>query len=295
MGKYKDLVRSIIDENIDNLKKSGKMMAFKKDDDDADSKAELTKHKSHKDKQDDDPDNDETEDDSQDNKALIKDLFGEAGLIDEEEEEEIEEELNTAEIASSELTTEPPQTAERCDESSTIRYASCMNQEDGTQKLTIANVANDDIEGLCYIYYDTTQTLVCSKIPWHFGEGITFVSMLYWDADNKLSIGPGDERHGIVMDCATHDWMHDLYGAQWKEGFTPDITIGLDTLNSISAGEFYDEDIEHKGAIMTSYPYAYKDGPSYWRIAQNNDAIVNTELTYPYYNEFVGGVWTASK
>jgi len=163
---------------------------------------------------------------------------------------------------------------------------------------TAQTVTITDTEGLWFIYYDGTGTLVSSQTPWTFGQGLVFVANLYWDATNNTAIILGDERHGMVMDWATHDYFHDLFGAQWKEGFLPSVTIGSGTLDahcemqSVSAGEFYDEDIEISNPQQTTYRIYYKDGASgYWRATTASAALVDMGVSFPYYNEWTGAVW----
>ena len=40
-----------------------------------------------------------------------------------------------------------------------------------------------------------------------------FAATIYWDATNKEAILVGDERHGITMDAATHEYLHNKNGA----------------------------------------------------------------------------------
>lgn len=153
-----------------------------------------------------------------------------------------------------------------------------------------------DIEGLHFIYFEN-DVLLTSTTPWDFNNGKVFVSVVYWDAVNNKSC-IGDELHGL-MPWEVHHYLHNTRGSQYISGFSPELTVdgngSLDAhaeMQSISAGVFYDEDIEHTNGAQTTYEKWYKEGANAdWRWTTADSALVDMGTTYPYYNEFTGGVW----
>ncbi|MCK4259872.1 MAG: hypothetical protein KAX49_12900, partial [Halanaerobiales bacterium] len=127
-------------------------------------------------------------------------------------------------------------------------------------------VVVDDVEGLWFFYYDSSGVLIASQTPWDFTSGFVYAAIIYWDAVNKTNLGLGEERHGITMDSATHEYLHEHFGAVWGSGFTPSVTVdgngSLDAhceIQSVSSGILYDEDIEHNSDEQTnSFIMLYK-------------------------------------
>src|SRR6056297_3332895 len=74
-------------------------------------------------------------------------------------------------------------------------------------------------EGLHYIYYDTSGTLVETTT---FNPQIitrwAFTAAIYWDATNNEAILFEDERHGNTMDSATHIYNHVTFGTRYETG-----------------------------------------------------------------------------
>lgn len=166
-------------------------------------------------------------------------------------------------------------------------------------KTTAQTVVIDDTEGIWYIYFNSSGVLTASQVEWGFTDGTVQTSLVYWDATNNKGILIGDERHGLIMDGATHLNLHKTRGTQWFSGFTPSLTVdgngSLDAhceMQSISAGVLKDEDIDHSSAEQTSYEIWYKDGANgYWRKTTASDALVAITTTRPDYNQFTGGAW----
>lgn len=168
-------------------------------------------------------------------------------------------------------------------------------------KKTLAQTVQiTDTEGLWYIYFNISGTLVASQTPWEFDDGTVFTSLVYWDATNNLAIGLGDERHGLTMDWATHQYLHETVGAVWESGITPSVTVdgngSLDAhaeMQSVSAGEIHDEDIEHEHPEQTSYYIWYLNGANsaLRRTSSLSAALVDVTATRPNWNEFTGGAW----
>jgi hypothetical protein len=164
---------------------------------------------------------------------------------------------------------------------------------------TSQSVAITDTEGLWFIYFDSAGVLTSSQVAWTFGSSLVFVAIAYWDATNKTAILLGEERHGHVMSWAEHKYLHYEKGAQWISGFTPALSVDGDgsldvhcEMQSISAGTFFDEDIDHTPVEQSTYEMWYKDGASAnWRREAASAALVSITGSRPDYNEFTGGAW----
>ena len=143
-------------------------------------------------------------------------------------------------------------------------------------KVLGTGIAGDD--GLWVFYIDSTG-LSSAQNPSHDAvddviEKTCIVAYVMWDAVNNLGKLMW-EAHGMNMSPFTHHWLHDNIGAVYREGmalsgFTDiggDGDQDTDVQFNISAGIFYDEDIEHGVnaiAIGDSYDLWYLEG-SNWR------------------------------
>lgn len=118
----------------------------------------------------------------------------------------------------------------------------------------------------------------------------TIVAYVYWDAtnnDGRLM----DERHGSIMSRETHHYLHETRGAVYYNGMAlGDITTDQsgaadsDAQFSITAGRFYDEDLQHNTLARAStdtWEAYYVDGSGDVR-------WVDCEATFPVYA--IGGV-----
>jgi len=153
-------------------------------------------------------------------------------------------------------------------------------------KTSTENVTITDTEGLWYIYYDES-TLSSSQTPWEFDEAVTFTAIIYWDSTNKKAILFGEERHGLVMDWATHKHKHLTDGAKVEYGtfIADDYIIGGDGTSdsharlSIGNGRLHDEDL-----IMEISHSATPTDP----FEQNLDPIAYIPM---YYRSGSTGAW----
>jgi hypothetical protein len=164
-------------------------------------------------------------------------------------------------------------------------------------RTTTDTVQITDTEGIWYIYYTPGPNLVASQTPWSF-NGVAFVAILYWDSTNKKCILFEEERHGIVMDWRTHQYMHRTEGTKIDPSTllignytdTGDGSLNSHATFSISDGFIFDEDIianiknsatptnpfEQVLSTVAKLPVFYKvDGASVWRRKDPTD--------YPFY------------
>lgn len=182
-------------------------------------------------------------------------------------------------------------------------------------KTTTDSVTITDTEGIWFFYYNNLGVLVTSQTPWDFGTEVAFVSVIYWDFTNKKAILFGEERHGLVMDWATHRYNHKVHGTQVEYGtFIAGnyITGGDGSLNShatlsIGNGNVFDEDIsmavansatptlpfQQKLSTIAYLPIYYKDGSgSNWRKLDATQFPVAYQAgTTCRYNKNTAGTW----
>lgn len=77
-----------------------------------------------------------------------------------------------------------------------------------------------DISGVHFFYFDyPDNALKTTMLPTSdLFLNTALVALVYWRADQQKSIYFADERHGIVMDGATHQHLHLSIGAQYRSG-----------------------------------------------------------------------------
>jgi hypothetical protein len=119
--------------------------------------------------------------------------------------------------------------------------------------------------------------------------GQCLVAEVYWNTTTNAGI-LGDERHWMGRDKWMHEYLHETVGARYYVGLTGTFA---NTTISITAGEFYDEDIEHllssdtpmayPGTAMTRCKVIYHNGDADWKWDTNQTTpykIVTGNLQY---------------
>lgn len=177
-----------------------------------------------------------------------------------------------------------------------------------------------DTEGKWYIYYTSSGALTASQSEWSFSAGTPFIAIIYWDSDNKKSIYWGEERHGLVIDWATHERMHFAEGAKIEDIFS-EFLLGDYILNgngsldthaqfSLTNGHLWDEDLRHTIihastptnpfeqflSLPAKIPVYYKIGssssPKWRRIDPTNFAVAYDGTNPIKYNKLDSGTWS---
>ena len=104
--------------------------------------------------------------------------------------------------------------------------------------------------GLYYIYFDGGGALQ-SKTTYFTWATETPVAYVYWNGSTGSAPFVADERHGIVLDWATHEYLHRTRGAVIAEGFSISAytTTGNGSADAhaqfdLGNGTFFDEDLE---------------------------------------------------
>lgn len=187
------------------------------------------------------------------------------------------------------------------------------------------SVQISDVEGLHFIYFELLTTpslsanLVSSTTPWNLCEH-ALTAIVHWDVTNQEAILFGEERHGVTMDCSTHDYLHHTVNTRFRSGLTLTTVAsgtpsGFDgSLDSqaevdITDGQLSDEDIlisivnsatptgkwEQKLSPISYLPIYYRTGIlGYWRKSKadqfpclwsGSDATSASAFTLPAWND----------
>ena len=117
-------------------------------------------------------------------------------------------------------------------------------------KTTTETVQIPDTSGLYYIYYNSSGVLSyrTTYFVWNTDAPTAYV---YWnEVDNKAYFF-ADERHGVTLDWATHEYLHRTRGAAIANGFGANNYIlngnGASDTHAkidIANGTFFDEDLQ---------------------------------------------------
>jgi hypothetical protein len=111
-----------------------------------------------------------------------------------------------------------------------------------------ATITVPNTTDLYLFYFDNTGTL---QYQVGFDASIlnnnAFIATVYWNATGGQYFIT-DERHGLTMDWATHQHLHEAFGTRYYSGFNIGFTLGDGSLNahaeiSLQGGVIADEDL----------------------------------------------------
>jgi len=128
----------------------------------------------------------------------------------------------------------------------------------GTSSLTLP-----DVTDLYYIYFDPNG-LIQYRTSYFVWDNDCPTSYVYWNSTTQKAEFFADERHGIVLDWQTHEYLHRTRGASIANGFDVDPTSfiidGDGTADShcyftLENGTFFDEDLQ-VDVVSTATPSA---------------------------------------
>ena len=173
-----------------------------------------------------------------------------------------------------------------------------------------------NLEGVHYIYF-LHDVLTTSQTPWKFGEETIFVAIIDWDQTNQKRKQFEEERHGNVMDWATHQRLHRVVGSTIEKNtfeLTNYVLNGDGSSNShaqigVTDGTLYDEDIImsilHKASPINAFeqilrpigrfPIFYRKWESglsmnTWRVIDPTDYAVASNAPNPiFFNNYNSG------
>jgi hypothetical protein len=167
--------------------------------------------------------------------------------------------------------------------------------------------------GLYYIYFDSTGTLGY-QTDYFYWQTEAPCAYVYWNASTGTSYYFADERHGIALDWATHEYLHRTRGAAFANGFVISnyTTLGSGSLDAdaqidLAGGVFFDEDLKiqitHSSTPSADYeqdlqgpariPVIYRSGVGgLWVKDSATDFPLKQGTAYPKYNLNTAGTWT---
>jgi hypothetical protein len=170
---------------------------------------------------------------------------------------------------------------------------------------TAESIVLSNTSGNHYIYYNAAGVLSETSIfdPSIF-ENNALVSIIYWNTDTNFYSYFADERHGLVMDGATHGYLHTVFGARYLnglalQGFTVDGDGDADISAKFQAdsGKIRDEDILVELPLTLNIPVLYREG-ALWRKKPAdpypviyNGSVAGYSSARLAFNEFTGGAW----
>ncbi|HET6453473.1 MAG TPA: NHL repeat-containing protein [Armatimonadota bacterium] len=141
-----------------------------------------------------------------------------------------------------------------------------------------------DTSGLYFFYYEISgATLNLTNSTVWPGFDAALVATVYWNTTAGMDKGlVADERHGIVMDAATHEWAHETIGVRYESGLAGTFT---DSTFSIALGELHDEDLDFSiTPAKTTCDVMYLDGSSTWKWLANQTVYYYTSGGNLYWN-----------
>lgn len=179
-------------------------------------------------------------------------------------------------------------------------------------KSTATNLVIPDVESTFFFYFNNTGTLVYSQTFPSTLKDIAIVALVYWNAVDKRVEFFGEERHGLVMDWATHGYLHNTVGAAYSSGLRlayiaeSDGASDADVQVSLTDGVIYDEDLRHNihhGLSTTNFfeqrmfpvlwaPIWYRTGSQgLWRKFEGTSYPVHFGTSAITYNQYTGSTW----
>lgn len=170
-----------------------------------------------------------------------------------------------------------------------------------------------DVSGANFLYINASGQLLVSDVftPDLFSE-YAYVSYLLWDAEDNKAIVLAEERHGIVMDAATHTYLHTTQGTKIRSGgsIISNISAGGTLNTSAQVGytnvQISDEDItinithsntptnyfEQQLQFPAKIPLFYRSGPTgIWKKLEATTYPIKYGTNRAVYNSFSGGNW----
>lgn len=153
------------------------------------------------------------------------------------------------------------------------------------------SVAQEAVSGLYWFWLSVSGGVVSLNVDITApGFDKCLVATVYWNTTSNKGI-LSDERHWMGRDKWYHEYLHQTVGARYYAGLTGTFT---NTTFAITAGEFYDEDIEHKcsgdspfaypGSDITTCKNIYHNGSAEWVWDANSTTIYKAVAGVLKYN-----------
>jgi len=211
---------------------------------------------------------------------------------------------------------------------------SSISFDSGTRTFTIAPVASEFVvwcKGVKYTYTSAQTVVIPNTTGLHFiyfsASGVLSTQMsyftweehaptayIYWNATTSTAVYFGDERHGVVLDWQTHEYLHRTRGAAIANGFLASgYTLNNSATNAatqiaIESGTFFDEDMkidivstatptagtyQQNLLFPAKIPVLHLQGTS-WVMDAPTDFPFRQGTSRPQYNSVSGGVWSTA-
>lgn len=126
-------------------------------------------------------------------------------------------------------------------------------------KTSALSVTIPDATDLYYIYFDTEGNLQYKTTYFTWDQNCP-TAYVYWNTATQKAEFFADERHGIVLDWQTHEYLHRTRGAAIANGFaTSNYVLNQDGSQDshayfeLAGGTFFDEDLQ-VDIVSTSTP-----------------------------------------
>jgi hypothetical protein len=179
-------------------------------------------------------------------------------------------------------------------------------------KSTTETVDIPNTSGLYYIYFSSTGVL-SYKTSYFTWDSDTPIAYVYWNATDGAAYFFADERHGVVLDWQTHEYLHRTRGAAIASGFgalgytvVGDGSADSHAQISIADGTFFDEDLQvdvtHSSSPAANsweqilngpaqIPVFYRSG-SVWKKATATQFPLRVGTALATYNLNTAGTWS---
>jgi len=170
--------------------------------------------------------------------------------------------------------------------------------------------------GLYYIYFDAFGVLQYRTTYFDWDDD-TPTAYVYWNATSSTAVFVADERHGIVLDWQTHEYLHRTRGAVIASGFsisnyttTGDGSANADAQFDLANGTFFDEDLEvnithsatPSAGTFTQVLTGNAEIPVYYMSGSEGDWVRDTATEFAckqsgttlQYNSLSGSTWSTT-
>lgn len=153
-----------------------------------------------------------------------------------------------------------------------------------TQKVTLA-----DISGLQFVYHNASGSLAAdTTFSFHYFEDMPITSVIYGNTISQSILVFGDERHGVVMDGYTHQYLHFTQGFKYFSGMEiQGMSAGVTTYTQITSGAGYDEDIYLTAPQQSAAPFMYLSVAD-WDIQEDGTDVAHLNVGVAQYNQNLG-------
>ena len=173
-------------------------------------------------------------------------------------------------------------------------------------KSTAQTVTIPALAGNHFIYFNDVGVLSSTQtVSSTLFTDNAIVSIIYWNSDTNSRTYFAEERHGLIMDGATHTYLHTVFGARYLsglalQGFSVDGTgnLAANAQFTSDSGSLRDEDLLITLAAQSQIAILYRQG-QLWRKKTADAFPIIYSGTAGYtgangllpYNQFTGGSW----